>query len=195
MDVQPVWTALYPLLFQFLLQTFTVSADSSCPNAPNPLRFTNKSTGGFNPTYTWDFNDGNTSNAVSPIYAYTTVGSYNVVLKMNDAYGCTSISSPQNIFVGTPQASFTMSGNFSTCPPFNDTFAFKGSYAVSYDWDFTDGNGSIAKNPSNLFANAGNYNPYLIVTSHGGCTVPICSSKCNSSGTVTHTYLFSYCRL
>jgi gliding motility-associated-like protein len=149
---------------------FTVSADSSCPNAPNPLRFTNKSTGGFNPTYTWDFNDGDTSNAVSPIYAYSAVGSYNVVLKMNDAYGCTSISSPQNIFVGTPQASFTMSGNFSTCPPFNDVFTFTGSYAVSYDWDFTDGNGSVAKNPSNLFANAGSYNPYLIVTSPGGCT-------------------------
>jgi gliding motility-associated-like protein len=148
---------------------FAVSEDSSCPNAPNPIRFTNNSTGGFNPVYTWNFGDGNTSNAVSPLYAYSAVGSYNASLSMTDAYGCTANSLPVKITVDVPVASFTMSGNYSACPPFNVNFTFTGNYALTYDWDFTDGNGAIIKNPSNLFANPGDYNPYLIVKSHGGC--------------------------
>jgi gliding motility-associated-like protein len=148
---------------------FSVSEDSSCPNAPNPIRFTNSSTGGFNPVYTWNFGDGNTSNAVSPIYAYSLVGNFNVSLSMTDVYGCISNSLPVKIVVDTPHASFTMSGNYSACPPFNVNFTFTGQYALSYDWDFTDGNGSIIMNPSNLFVNPGDYYPNLIVKSHGGC--------------------------
>ncbi|HEY4966365.1 MAG TPA: PKD domain-containing protein, partial [Puia sp.] len=148
---------------------FAVSEDSSCPNAPNPIRFTNNSTGGFNPIYTWNFGDGTNSNAFAPLYAYTAVGSYNVTLSMTDAYGCTSTSLPQKIVVDTPHADFTMSGNYSACPPFNVNFTFIGQYALKYNWDFTDGNGSIIKNPSNLFANPGDYYPNLTVTSHGGC--------------------------
>ncbi len=148
---------------------FSVSEDSSCPNAPNPIRFTNNSTGGFNPVYTWNFGDGNTSNAFAPIYAYALVGNFNASLSMTDAYGCVSNSLPIPIVVDTPHASFTMSGNYSACPPFNVNFLFTGSYALTYNWDFTDGNGSIIKNPSNLFINPGDYYPNLTIVSHGGC--------------------------
>ena len=61
----------------------------------------------------------------------------------------------QFVIVDTPHASFTMSGNYSTCPPFNDTFRFTGHYARTYAWDFTDGNGSVSQNPVNLFADPG----------------------------------------
>ncbi len=148
---------------------FTVSEDSSCPNAPNPIRFTNNSSGGFNPVYTWKFGNGDTSNAIAPIYAYTAVGNFNASLSMTDAYGCTSNSPVKLIVVDTPHADFTMSGNYSACPPFNVNFTFTGHYALTYNWDFTDGNGSVIKNPSNLFVNPGDYYPNLTVTSHGGC--------------------------
>jgi gliding motility-associated-like protein len=150
---------------------FTVSEDSSCPNAPNPIRFTNNSTGGFNPIYKWTFGNGDSSSTFSPVYAYTTVGNFSAKLSMTDSYGCVSnFTLPKLITVDTPHASFTMSGNYSACPPFNDIFTFTGQYALTYSWDFTDGNGSTIKNPSNLFVNPGDYEPLLTITSHGGCT-------------------------
>jgi gliding motility-associated-like protein len=168
---------------------FSVSEDSSCPNAPNPIRFTNNSTGGFNPKYTWNFGDGNTSNAFSPLYAYTNVGHFTANLSMTDAYGCVSNSQPMPIVVDTPHASFTMSGNYSACPPFNVSFLFTGSYALTYNWDFTDGNGSTLKNPSNLFVNPGDYYPNLSVVSHGGCISKSDSQNVHIDGPIgTFTY-------
>jgi gliding motility-associated-like protein len=149
---------------------FTVTDTFSCPNAPNPIRFNNNSTGGFNPVYTWDFGDGNTSNIFSPIYAYSAVGNFLAKLSMTDVYGCTSAYTfPIPIKVDTPHASFTMSGNYSACPPFNVDFTFTGQYALTYSWDFKDANGSTLKNPSNLYANPGDYWPDLLISSHGGC--------------------------
>ncbi len=118
--------------------SFTTSEDSSCPNAPNPIRFNNTSTGGFNPVYSWDFGDGSPiSNVNSPIYPYTAVGNYQAVLSVKDTYGCTATySNPKIIVVGNPVAAFTMSGNYSACPPFNDQFTFTGSFARTYSWDF-----------------------------------------------------------
>ena len=152
---------------------FNTSEDSSCPNAPNPIRFTNTSTGGFNPVYSWDFGDGSPiSNAISPVYAYTANGNYQAKLTMTDTYGCTSsFSNPKLIIVGTPVASFTMSGNYSACPPFNDHFTFTGSFARSYSWDFNTPGGAFSNliNPSYLYAEPGDYDPYVKITSPGGC--------------------------
>jgi gliding motility-associated-like protein len=150
--------------------SFGVIDTFSCPNG-NPIHFFNTSVGGFNPTYQWDFGDGATSTANSPLYAYTAVGNYPVKLTMTDMYGCVSLFTfPVKITVDTPNASFTMSGNYSACPPFNDTFRFTGHYPQKYAWLFGDGNGSVIQNPSNLFANPGDYDPQLTVTSPGGCT-------------------------
>jgi gliding motility-associated-like protein len=152
---------------------FNTSEDSSCPNAPNPIRFTNTSTGGFNPVYSWDFGDGSPIlNTISPVYAYTANGNYQAKLTMTDTYGCTSsFSNPKLIIVGTPVASFTMSGNYSACPPFNDHFTFTGSFARSYSWDFNTPGGAFSSliNPSYLYAEPGDYDPYVKITSPGGC--------------------------
>jgi gliding motility-associated-like protein len=152
---------------------FNTSEDSSCPNAPNPIRFNNTSSGGFNPVYSWDFGDASPiSNAISPVYAYTAVGNYQAKLSMTDTYGCTSsFSNPVLIIVGIPVASFTMSGNYSACPPFNDHFTFTGSFARSYSWDFNTPGGAFSQlqNPSYLYADPGDYDPFVKITSPGGC--------------------------
>jgi gliding motility-associated-like protein len=150
--------------------SFTVSDDTTCPNAPIPLQFTNTSTGGFNPVYTWKFGDGNMSNTYQPPpYAYTNVGTYPVTLSITDAYGCTSNSPVTQIIVDTPHAAFIMSRSFSACPPLNDTFRFTGINALTYAWDFGNGDGSSSENPFNLYVNPGDYYPNLTITGHGGC--------------------------
>jgi gliding motility-associated-like protein len=172
------------------IASFTISDTFSCPNAPIPLRFNNMSTA-FNPSYTWDFGDG-TINTVSinPIYTYSIVDTFYPKLSIIDVYGCTaSYTYPKPVIVDTPHASFTMSGNYSACPPFNVDFTFTGHYALTYAWDFTDGNGSPLKNPKNLFANPGDYWPYLIVISHGGCSAQSDSQNVHIDGPIgTFTY-------
>jgi gliding motility-associated-like protein len=180
-----------PTTVSLPVASFKMSEDSSCPNAPNPIRFINTSTGGFNPAYTWTFGDGGTSNQVSPFWTYTNVGNYTVTLAMKDMYGCISdsvLATP--IIVDTPHADFTMTGNYSACPPFNDAFTFTGSFADGFDWNFTDGNGSVSENPSNLFSNPGDYYPSLVVTSPGGCQSPAVSQHVRVDGPVA-TFVYS----
>ncbi len=152
------------------MASFTASDDTSCPNAPTPIQFTNTSTGGFNPVYTWTFGDGNTSTAFQPPpYAYSMVGKYPVTLSIKDFYGCTSTSPITIIMVDTPHADFTMTANYSACPPFNDVFTYTGQNAITWAWNFGNSFGSTFQNASYLYVNAGDYYPNLTITSHGGC--------------------------
>ncbi len=82
-----------------------------------------------------------------------------------------------------------MSGNYSACPVFNDLFTFTGHYAAKYAWDFTDGGISQKQNPVNGYALPGDYYPYLIVTSPGGCISKSDSQHVHIDGPVgTFTY-------
>ncbi|MEZ4687958.1 MAG: PKD domain-containing protein, partial [Bacteroidia bacterium] len=40
--------------------------------------------------YSWDFGDGNTSTAVSPVHTYSATGLYNICLSVNDGANCTT---------------------------------------------------------------------------------------------------------
>ena len=159
-----------PITISIIVPGFTTNDTNYCPISN--IRFNNTSTGGFNPTYTWDFKDlSPPSNVVSPSHVYPLVGKYAVTLMMSDIYGCSkTISNPVPINIDTPSATFTMSGNYSACPVFNDSFHFTGHYAKYYAWDFKDGGISQLQNPINGYAIPGDYYPYLIVTSPGGCT-------------------------
>ncbi len=154
-----------------LAPSFNTPDTNSCPNALNPpVKFNNTSTGGFNPTYSWNFGDGSPLDpSFSPIHNYLLPGTYPDTLTMTDTYGCVKKFGFTSILIDTPYASFTMSGNYSACPVFNDFFTFTGHYAATYAWDFTDGGISQKRNPVNGYALPGDYYPYLIITSPGGC--------------------------
>ncbi|MGJ8660732.1 MAG: PKD domain-containing protein, partial [Bacteroidota bacterium] len=49
--------------------------------------FTNTTTGGGNPIYTWDFGDGSTSSDTDPIYTYNSVGTFYVTLTVTNDCG------------------------------------------------------------------------------------------------------------
>src|SRR5260221_10590467 len=52
--------------------------------APNVIAFTNTSTGGVNPSYSWNFGDSQSANAFSPTHTYNAPGTYWVCLQMWD---------------------------------------------------------------------------------------------------------------
>jgi gliding motility-associated-like protein len=159
-----------PLTVSIMIPKYTLSDTLTCPNAPQQTKFINSSIGGFNPIYTWDFGDGSgPDHTVSPNHVYASVNRFYDTLMMTDTYGCVAKFGGPSIRVDTPYAAFTMSGNFSTCPVFNDTFHFTGHYALSYSWVFDDGGISVLPTPINGYALPGYYNPYLDIISPGGC--------------------------
>jgi gliding motility-associated-like protein len=148
---------------------FITDDSDYCPSSN--IKFTNASSGGFNPVYTWDFKDGSTfTGANPPLHNYPTVGTYPVSLTITDDYHCTSgYSAPSPINIDVPVSAFTLSASFSACPPLNEKFTFTGHYASTYTWNFDNGGSSIIPDPSSIYTLPGDYDPVLTIVSPGGC--------------------------
>jgi gliding motility-associated-like protein len=148
---------------------FTTDGVNFCPSSN--IKFTNTSQSLFSPVYTWDFGDGTTPYVGTnpPLHTFPVKGQYTVTMSVKDANSCTSTATPVKINIDIPVASFTMSSNYSSCPPLIDTFTFTGSYAQSYQWNFGDGGSAKTKNASNLYPTPGDWDPTITVISPGGC--------------------------
>ena len=145
-----------------------VAPDSAC--VPATITFENTSKGGE--TFTWDFGDGSTSNEVSPTHTYNSATAYTVNLQVVDNNTCNKTDDTTmvvNVFP-PPTADFTFSPNK---PVENTPISFVNQSspdAVSYIWEFGDGNGSSATNPVHQYNRTGVYDVYLIATNRTGCT-------------------------
>ena len=63
----------------------TIQASFTYNNSNDPaISFTNTSTGGINPSYSWSFGDGNYSSATNPTNTYQYSGTYLVCLNVYD---------------------------------------------------------------------------------------------------------------
>ncbi len=69
----------------------------------------------------------------------------------------------------SPVAGFTASGQ-AGCAPYSVNFTNTSTGAVSFNWNFGNGNFSTLPNPQNVFVNSGNYNVTLTATSANGQT-------------------------
>jgi len=69
---------------------FTATDDTAC--VKEGISFTNTSTNTYpgNPTYQWDFGDGNTDTAANPSHGYAYTGTYVVTLTITDSSGTAS---------------------------------------------------------------------------------------------------------
>lgn len=128
-------------------------------------------------SYNWNFGDGSTGTGVIVSYIYDTPGSYIASLTVTDGKGG-SAQKTQTISVTStevntpPVASFTASA-LSGVAPF--TLSFDGSAssdadgdALSYSWDFADGNVGSGAIVSNTFVTSGTYSVLLTVSDGKG---------------------------
>ena len=168
-----IWTlSIFFFLFAFkvssqLAPSFTSDTQIGC--SPLVVNFTNTSQNATN--YVWDFGNGIQSTLTNPSTTYTSPGFYTVKLIAQNATDTDSIIQQNYIQVlDLPTAMFSVV-SISNC--FSDnSFDFNNasSGAVSYTWDFNDGNTSTAINPSHQYNLTGAFNVTLVATNSSGCS-------------------------
>ena len=159
---------------------FTFSPNNEC--GQTPISF-NSVGGGLtgNTTYSWNFGDGNTSNNANPTHEYQQGGSYTVTLTVDNGFGCTDTYTETVDVLDVPQTSiFGDSGNGTTTVcllPGDPTSTLTVDFfnlttgAVSYHWDFGDGNTSTDTEPTHTYTSYGTFQVVLTATGPNGCEV------------------------
>ncbi len=110
-------------------------------SAPLAVTFTNSSSGTTPLTYSWAFGDGGTSTATSPVYTYTTPGTYSVTLTATNACGTDQEVKTGYVTVTTPPA--------YTVITFDNFETGMGSY--------TDGGSDMSRAMSTTYSHQGSY--------------------------------------
>jgi len=120
------------------------------------------------------------TNEKTSLIKVTKAGTYTVQVK-NNAPSCLSNSDPVSISVNPkPQANFaTSSGDLKIQTPI--TFTDQSVSAVTWYWDFGDGQNSSSQNPTHTYTTIKSYTVKLAVTASNGCA----DSKSSSISVIT----------
>lgn len=117
--------------------------------------------------YKWYFDDGDSSESENPIHRYETPGIYNVQLIVTSQLGVIDDTSVQVEVFELPEVSFYSINACEGTPVELINQSSSNSSTVSFIWDFGDGNNSTLKDPTHLFADAGEYQVKLIAQANG----------------------------
>lgn len=125
----------------------------------------------------WDFGDGTFTTNKDPSHFYSLPGTYKAKLSVTGTGGCKQ-ELEKNIIIKGPTGIIEYD-SIKLCKPFTAVITAKSENAVSYIWDYNDGN--TAENTDtivmHIYKNAGNYQPKVILVDALGCKVPIESKK------------------
>ncbi len=117
----------------------------------------------------WTFGDGTTSTQTNPTKAYSSIGTFTV--RLVNQYAVCRDSVTQTITINPrPTASFSSTDTISCRAPHTVSFTDASANAVSWNWNFGDGNTSTLQNPVHTYTALGNYTVRLVVTNNLGCT-------------------------
>ncbi len=136
-----------------------------CP--PLEVQFYNNSVDAY--TYFWDFGDGNVSSEKEPKHTYYTTGTYKVKLLAEGPGGIVEADHVEIIVYDKPKADFEVRPTVVKLPE-TVSFINKSEGAISYQWNFGDGNTSTEHSIQYLYEQAGVYDVTLSVANEKGCT-------------------------
>jgi PKD repeat protein len=155
------------------IQTINPSANYVPPPvtggcAPMTAQFTDQTQGSI--SWLWNFGDGDTATQQNPIHIYLLPGTYVVSLTtISVGGGCTqTINNFSTFEVHGGYAGFIHTD--SQCPPYQSCFHDTSYHAISWFWDFGDGNFSTLQNPCHTYSAPGYHSVSLTITTSDGCT-------------------------
>ncbi|WP_200975645.1 PKD domain-containing protein [Echinicola sp. 20G] len=134
--------------------------------ATNELMATFTNTSENVASYSWNFGDGNTSTEENPSHSYEAAGIYTVVLTAKGANGKIVEADEDITIIENLKAAYTFEKEYLMV-----TFANTSENAVTFSWDFGDGNTSTEESPIHTYEAAGTYTVVLNATAQGGTTV------------------------
>jgi PKD repeat protein len=149
----------------------------------NSYQFTDRSTSGDAAValtgWLWDFGDGTTSTAQSPIHYYASPGNYPLCLSITSAAGC-AVTQCDSFLVypssGTCQASWHVASQSGLTVNFDNTSISTSGYQTVL-WEFGDGSQSAVFNPAYTYYFPGTYDVTLYILSGDSCydthTMPV----------------------
>ena len=141
---------------------------TGCMNTP--IQLSDASTVGTN-QWSWNFGDGQTSNAQNPTNSYSASGTYTVTLTaQNTISGCTDIVTQDIVINPLPVPTFT-ADVLAGCTPLVVNFTNSSVGGVTYDWNFGNGNTfNGATPPTQTYTTDGMYTVSLTMTDANGCS-------------------------
>lgn len=125
-------------------------------------------------TYLWDFGNGQTSPQVGTTSTqFDQIGCYDLSLTVTNAAGCTAQTTYADgvCIFANPVAAFESSDYILDSNQPLVSFTNNSLNAVSYSWDFGDGQTSFATDPQHMFPNAvATYTIQLVAFNEVNCT-------------------------
>ncbi|MES2593128.1 MAG: PKD domain-containing protein [Bacteroidota bacterium] len=147
------------------IAAFNMPAYDGCE--PEQICFTNNSQ--YNVSNTWEFGDGNISNAPNPCYTYFSAGTFNVRLTTTGPGGQTDMFDTIVNIYPRPQANFSATPTLVQIPNTQAQFLNLSIDGDSCFWNFGDGATSSAQNPQHAYTSVGHYDVTLIASNQYGC--------------------------
>ena len=145
---------------------------TGCP--PHSVSFTNMSTTETATTYTWDFGDGSTSNAVSTSHMYMSPGVYPITLTMETGGYCVRIlemDGPQAVeILPVPVAAIDVTPNQVDILNPVVWVEYLGDQNVDCYYSFGDGGGIEGCNGQYIYNDGGTFTITQTVVNEFGCT-------------------------
>ena len=132
--------------------------------------------GGAIVSWQWYFGDttsgtGNSSTLQNPVHIFNIPGTYQVMLTVFNATGCSSSITMSITAYQKPTVEFTFTTPELNQPVYFTDLSLPGSgLIVTWNWNFGDGNSSSLQNPAHTYTLPGTYSVGLIVTNESGCS-------------------------
>ncbi|MEM6263235.1 MAG: PKD domain-containing protein, partial [Bacteroidota bacterium] len=166
------------------LVNFSATNNIGC-QVPQSVTFTDASTNAA--TYLWDFGDGNTASAPSPVtHVYTAQGIYDVTLTVTSVDGCqTTRTIPSLVQIVPPTANFA-ADSVAGCIPLDVDFqdlSISNDPITLWTWTFGDGTGSTVQNPRKTYTSVGTFDVTLTIRTASGCIASITQADYIQAGT------------
>ncbi|SEP96783.1 PKD domain-containing protein [Neolewinella agarilytica] len=138
--------------------------------APDTLRFQNNTPAAS--SYLWDFGDGSSSMATSPMHTFTDPGTYQTVLTATGPDGLCTASVEQEIVINEMPRAIIQTAATELCLGEGINLANISTGTVSdVRWDLGDGTTSFENNPQgHQFLAAGEYTVSLFINNNDLCT-------------------------